>query len=128
MLNDIAFFANTEKQNASIASAKELFGGNVPYVIERTIDGRVVVFSDHFIRTSREAMSTGCMAKMNMSETNLWLRFVEYQNKKMFRDISDLSDEVLVTLSRFFVDEIYLLHHSEINECYDRPEHSWYEG
>jgi len=128
MLNDIAFFANSEKQNASIYSAKELFGENRPYEIERTIQGKVIVFNEHFIRTAREAMSTGCMAKMNMAETDLFLRFVEYQNNNIYRDITEQSDIVLEALNEFMVNSLLLIDNVAVNGCYDRPTHTWYVG
>lgn len=126
MLNDIAFFTNAEKQNASIYDAKELFGENVPYIVERRITGKVIVFNDHFIRTAREAMSTGCMAKMNMAETDLFIKFVEYQDNNIFRDITSTTDQALVALNEYMVNEVYLFNNDVVNQCYDLQSHTWY--
>jgi len=126
MLNDISFFSNVLKSNAAISSSKQLFGENVPYTIERKITGKVVIFNDHFIRTAREAMSTGCMAKMNMTETNLFLRFIEFQNNNVYRDITDPSDIVLTSLNDYMMNAVYLTNQLVVNGCYGSADHTWY--
>ena len=125
MLNDLAFFNNPIKQNAAIYDIKEVFGENVPYIIEKRLGGKVIIFNDHFIRTAREAMTTGCMAKMNEQEVLLFERFVKYEDGSSYRDITNVENEVVAALDQWFMDDLRCNAHPVVNQCFDATTHTY---
>jgi len=125
MLNDVFFYNCTPKQDARIQDAKNIFGENLPYIIEKRMAGNVVIFNDHFISACREAFTTGCLAKMNSMEVDLFERFVKFQNGVNYRDITTSENEVMTALDKWFMDDIHCLSHPVINECFDAATHTW---
>jgi tRNA U34 2-thiouridine synthase MnmA/TrmU len=86
MLNDFVQYLNNAphcSKTRGIQIAKELLGENLPYVVERRLNGDVVVFNEHFVDTAIEAMSTDCIAKMNACEQNVMFDYMEYLNSKL---------------------------------------------
>lgn len=124
-LNDSWFFDDNQELQDSVYDAKELFGENTPYRIELRMSGNVTIFNDHFIRTAREALTNGCMAKMSTVESALFIRFVEYQNGSDYRDITREDNEVLVALDQWFMDDLNNIPHPGVNACFDSPTHVW---
>ncbi len=125
MIGDFEFFKDDVKVDTGIYLAKEIFGENIPYIFEQRLDGQTIVFSEHFIRTSREAMTTGCMAKMNSEEEELFQDFVDYQDGSVLRDISGRDDSVLVALDEWFNGDVFCYNHPVLNECFDADLHTW---
>jgi len=127
MLNDI--FNNNEIKEKQLDHgyylAKELFGANRPFIKESGLHGPTVIFNDHFIVTMREALSTGCIAKMNVAEEDLFFQFVESQDGRLNRDISTDAVGVLAALNQWLIDELQCLDHPVVNGCFDQPEHTW---
>lgn len=125
MLGDISFYSSDCKMNLAVADSKEIFGENQPYIIEYRLDGDIIIFNDHFIRTAREAMTTDCMAKMNEVEVELFQRFIEYQDGSEYRDISQEDNEIVAALDQWFIDDINCIAHPTTNACYDSETHTW---
>jgi len=110
--------------NFGIAVAKELLGENLPYTIEKRLDGDVVIFNKHFINTFLEALTTGCIAKMNETEKDILFKYIDYQNK-LLNDTtpSDMDNEtklVIEYLDKWLYDEISCTPHIKLNECFDQ--------
>jgi len=118
-------FASSDRVTAAVFLTKELFGESDPYVVETRLDGKVIIFNKHFIEVTREAMTTGCMAKMNASETTLFRDFIEYQNGASERDITRGDDDVLDALDQWFMDDIHCVPHPVANDCFDAPTQTW---
>lgn len=125
MLNDIDFFSNTAQMDLAVEDAKEIFGENLPYVIEKRVDGRTVIFNDHFIRTTREALSTGCLAKMNSMEVLLFEKWVAFENGSSYRDITKTDGNIVQALDAWFMDDLRCIAHPRVNSCFDAGIHSW---
>ena len=107
-------------------STKEIFGESEPYVVEYRLGGKIIIFSEHFIRTAREAMTSGCMAKMSDSEVLLFNKWVEYENKVVVRDITGTDNDVVSTLDAWFIDDLNCTPHPVVNGCYDNTTmHTW---
>ena len=119
------YLQDSEITDKSIANAKQLFGENLPYVIEHRFGEKIHIFNGHFIQTLREALTTGCMAKMNNAEVTLTRKFVEYQNQSFYRDITTRDNEVVVALDKWLMDDVMCNEHPKINECFDASAHSW---
>jgi len=125
MLFSKDFHTNIDKMDAAVVDSKEVFGENVPYIKEYRFGGTIIIFSAHFIRTTREAMSSDYMAKMNETEVALFNKFVEYQNGSSYRDISTEDNDVVASLDAWFMDDINGVTHPVINESFDAPTHTW---
>ena len=125
MLNDINFWSDPVQVDLAVEDSKQIFGENVPYIVEERLGTKVVIFNDHFITTAREAMTTTCMAKMNASETLLFNKFVDYQNGASYRDITTNDDNILKALDAWFMDDLNCVEHPVVNQCYDSPTHTW---
>ena len=125
LFDEMDFYRDVEKMDRAIYKTKELFGESEPFVIEKRLDGSVVIFSVHFITTAREAMSTGCMAKMDEIETLLFEKFIRYQNNRSHRDITKAEGDILVALDEWFQDDVNCIPHPVINACYDAVTHTW---
>ena len=119
MLNDLPFMLDKDMADKAVADAKELFGENLPYTVEYRLNGRTIMFNDHFIKSVREALSTDCMAKMNAAEIQLFERFIAYQNGSMYRDITKSDNEVVKALDEWLMDDLNCKSHPVVNECYD---------
>ena len=119
-------FSDVGKSNAAVVDCKQIFGENRPYFIEQKVTGSTVIFTEHFIREVRGALSDGCLAKMNQSEVRLFEDFVNYQNKYSFRDISSGRDDiVLAELDAWLIREWLMQPQPYVNECFDAPDHTW---
>jgi len=127
MLSDYNLFLDNTTMNEAVFAAKELFGENVPYTIEQRLEGAVIIFDTHFMETLREALSSGCMAKMNSNEEELFIRFVEYQNGHSYRDISELNVDIMGALDTWLTNLVMCIPNAEINGCFDNPRHTWEE-
>jgi len=114
-----------ESAEAAVVAAKELFGENDPYIVERFLGGKVIIFNIHFITTVREAMTTGCMAKMNTAEENLFTKFIRYQEGSVYRDITQGEDEVMEALDAWLVRGVGCQTQPVVNGCFDKPTHTW---
>lgn len=125
MLNDIDFFGCSLQQNAAVYDAKEIFGENSPYIIENRIDGKVVIFNDHFIRCVRESLTTGCMAKMNSAEEILMDDFINYQNGNRYRDITRSNSDIMVALDKWMCNLVHCAPNPVVNSCYSDTPHTW---
>ena len=82
MLNDIDFFANTEKVDCAYSDAKELFGEHKPYTKKRTLEKDVYmyVFNTHFTVEAVAALTTQCMSNLSPEEGEFLQLFIEWQN------------------------------------------------
>jgi len=127
MICSFEFYKNDKKVRTGLYKAKEVFGENVPYIFEQRFDGKVVVFSQHFIRTIREALTNGCMAKMNNAEEELFQDLIDYENGSVLRDISGRDYEVLAALDEWLNFEILCKEHPVVNGCYSSDTHEWEE-
>ena len=125
LFDAMTIYRDPNKVTAAIADAKELFGENTPYTVEHRMDETVVVFNPHTISTIREALSTGCMAKMNAAEEELFIKFIDYQNGTTYRDITVDYNDVLGALDRWLMDELLCNPHPTLNACFDSPDHTW---
>jgi len=110
--------------NFGIAVAKELLGENLPYTIEKRLEGDVVILDDHFINTFLEALTTGCIAKMNEKEKNILFKYVKYQDNLLNGVVdADLDTEtrlVIKFIDKWLYDEINCTRHIKTNECFDQ--------
>lgn len=125
ILNDFEFFSDTKKIDVAVADAKQTFGENTPYVIETKITGKTILFNTHFITTIREALTTGCMAKMSSNEELLFLDFISYQNGDGFRDISSNVNDILKALDIWMTNELKCIPNGAVNSCFIDTVHTW---
>jgi len=102
-----------------------VFGENTPYTIETKITGKTILFNTHFITTIREALTTGCMAKMSGDEELLFLEFISYQNGDGFRDIATDVNDVLIALDLWMTNELNCMPNGIVNQCYTDVTHTW---
>jgi len=110
--------------NFGIAIAKELLGESLPYTIEKRLDGDVVIFNDHFINTFLEALTTGCIAKMNEKEKNILFKYIKYQNN-LLNGVTDIDVDtetklVIKFIDKWLYDELNCTKHIKTNECFDQ--------
>ena len=96
------------ESSKSIEKAKTLFERKKPYRIDNRIFGNVVIFSDHFLRTFREALTNGCTRKMTHEELLLLNDFIKFQNNVgLETDISDIERKnVLESLDRWVMSQL----------------------
>jgi hypothetical protein len=127
LFNELEFYQDVEKMTKAIYGAKELFGENEPYVVERGIDGKVYIFNEHFITTVRGALTNGCMAKMNTDEEELFMAFIDYQNGSGARDITRDDNAVVEALDKWLVNSMNCIPNPVVNACYDAETHTWVE-
>ena len=113
--------------DAAVEDCKEIFGENIPYVTEDRVGGRVIIFNDHFLETVREALTTGCVARMNASELLVFNDFVRYEDKATYRDITNSDDYIAEALDEWLTREVMCLSHPYVNECYGDTRHTWTE-
>jgi hypothetical protein len=125
VFNSIQFYTDNTVLTTAISNSKEVFGENTPYILENRLEGPIVIFNDHFIRTLREALSTGCMAKMSAKEVSLFREFVRYQNGSSYRDITQDSDRILSALNQWVVDLWSCEETPIVNGCFDTTEHTF---
>ncbi len=128
MFTDYIPYDSHDRITQAIFITKEVFGESDPYTTETRLDGDVIIFDDHFITVFREALTTGCMAKMNAGETALFWEFIEYQNGASERDITRGSNSVMDSLDQWLTDEIACVPHPVLNSCFDAPTHTWTSG
>jgi len=101
MLNSL-LFNNKEKIKKAVYDAKNLFSENVPYTIEyRLGEKKVYIFQDHFIRGILEAFTTDCMEKLNKSERQMLEKFIQYEDNRVFRDITSSENEAMAALDKW---------------------------
>ena len=127
MLNDFVQYLNNAphcSKTRGIQIAKELLGENLPYVVERRLNGDVVVFNEHFVDTAIEAMSTDCIAKMNACEQNVMFDYMEYLNSKLngyqYEHPYGTKQDVVEAFDRWIMDELQCKEHPVVNACWDQ--------
>jgi len=125
MLNDLILYNDAERMTVAVYDAKEIFGENAPYTTELKADGKVVIFNTHFITCLREALSTGCMAKMDTEEEIVFQQFVKYQSGASYRDITLEVSEVMEALDAWLIRALDMEEQPQVNVCYDAPTHTW---
>jgi hypothetical protein len=84
-----------EKYSDTVVLTQELLGETLPYTTVNTIiQGKPqVIFKDHFIEVFRQALSTGCMARMSYEEEVLLYAFIKYQNMLLeYINVYDIVD------------------------------------
>ena len=125
MLNDLNIFNDTARMTDAVKDAKELFGENLPFFQESRLGETIIIFNEHFIRCVREALSNGCMAKMNEEEERLFNQFIEYQDGSSYRDISKDSSDIMTALDKWLVNAIQNVPNPVLNDCYTKKDHTW---
>ncbi len=125
LYNELEFYQDEAKMDTAIADSKELFAENLPYESERRLASTVVIFSDHFMQTAREALTTGCIAKMSDEEEDVFFGWVQYENGSGYRDITESEEGAFRSLSQWLIDELACLPHPVLNACFDAPTHTW---
>jgi len=110
--------------NFGIAVAKELLGENLPYTIEKRLDGDIVIFNKHFINTFLEALTTGCIAKMNEKEKDILFKYIKHQDSLLNGVVdTELDTEtrlVIKFIDKWLYDELKCTRHIKANECFDQ--------
>ncbi len=119
------FAQDIGKVTVAFQDAKNIFGENIPYVLEYRLSGPTIIFNIHFITTVREAFTTGCMAKMDAEEEALFMEFTEYQSERVGRDITLRNDVVLEALDVWLANLVHCIPNPIINDCYDNEQHVW---
>ena len=115
----------TERMDKAIYATKELLGESLPYVVENTIDGTTkgkrIIFNEHFINTVIEALSTGCIAKMNTEEEDVFFNYLDYANAQGQPDnIADTKDkDVSIALNNWLTNILYCRPNPVMNACFD---------
>ncbi len=125
LFNELEFYQDSTKMDLAVADSKELFAENLPYETERRLTGTVIIFSDHFIQTTREAITTGCIAKMSSEEEEVFFGWVQYENGSGYRDITETEESLYSALSQWLVDDVACLQHPAANACFNAPTHTW---
>jgi len=125
MLGDLLLHGNTKRVTEKVKQAKELFGANRPYETELRLDGQIIIFNEHFITTLREALSSGCVAKMGHQEELILQKFIEYANGNTYRDITQDTSGVMVALDKWLGKLRRCVKTPAVGECYDAPTHTW---
>lgn len=110
--------------NDGIVIVKNLFGESIPFTIERTLDGEIVIFDDKFINKFLEALSTGCIAKMGPSEKRLLFAYTQYETGILNDSVgvhvpADMAIAVKA-LDEWVFDEIGKKGHKKLNACYSK--------
>jgi hypothetical protein len=127
MLNDFVQYLNNAphcSKTRGIQIAKELLGENLPYVVEKRMSGEVIIFNDHFIDTTLEALTTDCIAKMNTAEQNVLFDYLEYLNSLWngyeYEHPYGTKKEVVEALDKWIIDEVQCNGHDEVNACWNQ--------
>ena len=115
-----------------VNDAKEIFGESVPYVIDTLLDGRRIVFSEHFIEVLIIALSFDCMSKANTADTQLIDNYINYVDGVGYRDITKDESDVMKAIDSL----LYMLATTDegtikINECWfdlGLPSKDYYNG
>jgi len=117
LFNNVEFYRDYNKINKAVTDATNLFGENVPYVKDRRIEGKVVIFDKHFIDGVILALTNGCMAMFNDTEAALFEDFLRSQDNYSFRDITYDNDDILVALDKWLLNLTLELDNPVINSC-----------
>lgn len=102
-----------------IGLAKNLIRTKNPYKIVTVFEGdKVVVFSDHFIETYREALSHNCTANMTKKELELYAGYIDYTKYQTESDVLDTDlTFVYKYLDKWTVDELTEVDHPDYSAC-----------
>ena len=116
MLSDLF----TEPTETAVSKAKELFGASEPFIEEKnSFDGTTRIFSEHFITAVIEALTTGCMARMDRNEERLFYDYVKYCNGSNYRDITSTVNGVSSDLDDWLAKLIREEPLPVVNGCFD---------
>ena len=117
--------ANDNEINMLMSDAKQLFGENTPYIIERRLEGSTIIFSEHFISCLREALTTGCMAKMDSEEERMFLAWTGFESANVSRDIATAGEDVMEALDKWMANLAMCKPNPIMNNCFDNVPIVW---
>ena len=130
MLNDISFFNNNAKMDMAVADATSIFGEDTPYTKVELLASTQIIFKPHFEGCVRQAMSTGCIARMSEPELVLFREFMVWQQWLTDHSVTAGSAEdtymspsnqkdALLELNNWMYRELTCEAQPVLNACYD---------
>ena len=125
MINDFTFANSDEKMDLASGLTKSTFGENNPYYIYPTALGRdenLVIFTDHFISTTRLVLSDpsgGTIIQMSEEERKLYYDYVDYQNGNYTEGIDIERDSAVIAMDECISDELTCKNSTWLKRCFD---------
>jgi len=125
MINDFTFSNDDDRIDTATELTKTVFGENNPYYIYPTGLGRdqdLVIFSDHFIDTTRLVLSDpsgGTIVQMSEQERSLYYDYVDYQNGDYTEGVDTERDSVVITMDECISDELTCKNATWLQRCFD---------
>lgn len=119
MYNEL-FYNDDITLSKAIEVSKKTIGISEPYIIDVRFGGEeVVIFSDHFILTYREALSQNCTANMTTREKQLYIDFLKYKSHRNHGNMlePEATDKVLEALDQWTLDELMGNPHPDYKKC-----------
>ena len=104
-------YDDIDKVDSAIDDAKELFGENKPYETIRKIDSELIIFNDHFIIEFIKMLGDEDLSGMSQSESSIAYDFIDYMNGKIAGEIVVSTNEAMIQLDKYLVDELMQLEH-----------------
>ncbi len=106
--------------NKGVEITKSLFGESEPYVIQKMLNGDIVVFSDTFMEKFIKALSTNCIAPMGPVERKMMFAYMDYESGITSSAYSRETALAAKALDKWIFDEMAHRSHSSDNTCYKR--------
>lgn len=122
-------FSEVETINYAIESARDLLCEKKPYVIDKRVDGEVVILSSHFGSALVDVLSYNCTGNMYESEKELYFGYIKYSqyqsqnntNVPMYANINDIYEaertKVYEAIDAWLIDELLGNPHPEYEKC-----------
>lgn len=106
--------------NKGIEITKVLFGESEPYIVQRMLNGDVIIFNDSFIEKFIIALSTNCISTMGASERKMMFEYMNYESGITNNGFSRETLLASKTLDEWIFDEIANRKHNSDNTCYPK--------
>ncbi len=123
MLNDLAVARNNALTSKYVASAKQLFGEEVPYRYHKSalgVDSEVIIFSDVFITHMRAVLSNvngPALTHMSKKEQRLFYLYVQYVDTGIVSD--SRMTQVVKTLDKYITNELGCVEETYTNQAFN---------